>query len=138
MAPEAQIPAACFGSLCLPISLFWFGWTGQYQSIHWIVPILASGLFSIGGCTIFNSIFTYQAHAYPKYQASVLAGNDFMRSCFGAGFPLFATAMFKNLGVNWASSLLAFLTICFVPFPFVLYFKGRDLRMKSKFARHDM
>lgn len=28
--------------------------------------------------------------SYPEYAASVLAGNDFMRSAFGAGFPIFA------------------------------------------------
>ena len=44
-----------------------------------------------------------------------------MRSSFGAGFPLFATAMYKNLGVAWASSTLGFLSIAFIPIPFVLY-----------------
>jgi hypothetical protein len=44
-----------------------------------------------------------------------------MRSSFGAGFPLFAGAMYNNLGVGWASSLLAFLGIAFIPIPFVLY-----------------
>lgn len=39
----------------------------------------------------------YLADAYPDYVASVLAGNDIMRSSFGAGFPLFATAMYKNV-----------------------------------------
>lgn len=49
------------------------------------------------------------------------AGNDFMRSSFGAGFPLFATAMYNKLGVGWASSLLGFLAIAFIPIPFILY-----------------
>ena len=44
-----------------------------------------------------------------------------MRSSFGAGFPLFATAMYKNLGVGWASSTLGFLSIAFIPIPFLLY-----------------
>lgn len=138
MAPEHQLPAACVGAIFLPVSLFWFGWTGNYESVHWIVPVIGSIFFSIGGCLIFNSIFTYEASAYPKYAASVLAGNDFMRSSFGAGFPLFATAMFHKLGVNWACTLLACLTICFVPFPFVLYIWGKKLRMSSKYARHDI
>lgn len=97
IAPEEQIPPACVGCFALPISLFWFGWSGNFASVHWIVPIIASMLFAVGGCLIFNCIFCYQAHAYPKYAASVLAGNDFLRSSFGAGFPLFATAMFHNL-----------------------------------------
>ena len=44
-----------------------------------------------------------------------------MRSAFGAGFPLFATGMYKNLGVDWASSLLGFLSIAFIPIPFALH-----------------
>lgn len=38
----------------------------------------------------------------------------------GAGFPLFATAMYNYLGVGWASSTLAFISIAFIPIPFVL------------------
>ncbi|OJJ33896.1 hypothetical protein ASPWEDRAFT_60457 [Aspergillus wentii DTO 134E9] len=138
IAPEEQLPPACVGAFALPISLFWFGWTGNFESVHWIVPIIASMFFAVGGCLIFNCIFCYLAHAYPKYAASVLAGNDFMRSSFGAGFPLFATAMFHNLGVGWACTLLGCLTVLFVPFPFVLYRYGRRIRLASKYARHDI
>ncbi|KAL5359761.1 major facilitator superfamily domain-containing protein [Aspergillus floccosus] len=136
--PEAQLPPACVGCFALPISLFWFGWTGNFVSVHWIVPIIASMFFAVGGCLIFNCIFCYQAHAYPKYAASVLAGNDFMRSSFGAGFPLFATAMFHNLGVGWACTLLGCLTVLFVPYPFVLLKYGKKIRLASKYARHDI
>ncbi|PYI35227.1 synaptic vesicle transporter [Aspergillus indologenus CBS 114.80] len=138
LPPEAQLPSACVGAVCLALSLFWFGWTGNFASVPWIVPILASGLFAVGGCLIFNSIFTYEAHAYPRYAASVLAGNDFMRSSFGATFPLFATAMFRNLGVGWACTLLGCLAVLFVPYPFVLLRFGRRLRLASRFARHDI
>ena len=47
-----------------------------------------------------------------------------MRSSFGAGFPLFARAMYNRLGVGWASSLLGFLGVAFIPIPFVLYRVG--------------
>ncbi|KAJ5549140.1 hypothetical protein N7513_006374 [Penicillium frequentans] len=138
LPPEWQMPPAIVGAFALPISLFWFGWTGNFASVHWIVPIIGSMFFALGGCLIFNSIFCYLAHAYPRYAASVLAGNDFMRSSFGAGFPLFASAMFHNLGVGWACTLLGCLTIVFMPFPFILFFMGRRIRMASKYARHDI
>jgi len=79
----------------------------------------------------------YEADAYPTYAASVLAGNDFIRSMFGAGFPLFAGAMYRNLGVGWASTLLALLSCAFIPIPIVLYKYGDRIRMASKRARHD-
>ena len=84
-----------------------------------------------------NAVLNYLADAYPTYAASVLAGNDFIRSMFGAAFPLFAKAMYVNLGVGWASTLLALLACAFVPIPILLYKYGERIRMASKRARHD-
>jgi DHA1 family multidrug resistance protein-like MFS transporter len=84
-----------------------------------------------------NAVLNYLADGYPTYAASVLAGNGFIRSMFGAGFPLFAGAMYRNLGVGWASTLLALLVCTFVPVPILLYKYGKRIRMASKRAHHD-
>jgi DHA1 family multidrug resistance protein-like MFS transporter len=136
ITPEKRLPPAMVGSFFVPICLFWFGWSSR-PDIHWIMPIIGSAFFSIAAFLLFNSVLSYLSDAYPDYAASVFAGNDFMRSAFGAGFPLFASAMFRNLGVNWASSTLAFLGIAFIPIPFVLYKYGGRLRKISKHARKD-
>jgi len=135
--PEKRLPPAMVGAFCIPICLFWFGWTSR-PAVHWIVPIIGSSFFTIGAFLLFNSVLNYLGDAYPQYAASVFAGNDFMRSSFGAGFPLFAAAMYNNLGVGWASSTLGFLSIAFIPIPFVLYFYGETIRKHSKRARHDL
>jgi len=136
--PEERLVPTMVGCFFIPICLFWFGWTSR-ASIPWIVPIIGSSFFTIGAFLLFNSILNYLPDAYPEYAASVLAGNDLMRSSFGAGFPLFASAMYHNLGVGWASSLLAFLSIAFIPIPFILYKYGETLRKKhSKHARKDI
>jgi hypothetical protein len=70
--------------------------------------------------------------AYPDYAASVLAGNDFMRSSFGAGFPLFASALYYRLGVGWASSLLGFLSITFIPIPLLCISMERESGGRAK------
>jgi hypothetical protein len=57
-----------------------------------------------------------------------------VRSCFGAGFPLFTTYMYENLGIHWASSIPAFLALACVPFPFLLYKYGSTIRARCKFA----
>ncbi|KAI9844360.1 MAG: hypothetical protein M1837_005664 [Sclerophora amabilis] len=137
LKPELRLTPSFVGAFCVPICLFWFGWSAR-PSVHWIMPIIGSGWFTIGAFLLFNSVLNYLGDAYPKYQASVLAGNDFMRSAFGAGFPLFANAMYRKLGVGWASSLLGFLSIAFIPIPFVLYFYGERIRKRSKNARHDL
>lgn len=134
--PEKRLLAAMVGGFFVPICLFWFGWSSR-SDIHWIMPIIGSSFFSVASFFLFNSVLSYLSDAYPEYAASVFAGNDLMRSAFGAGFPLFASAMYRNLGVNWASSTLAFLGIAFIPIPFVLYKYGARLRNNSKHARKD-
>ncbi len=120
LQPEWRLPPSFVGAFCIPICLFWFGWSSR-ADVHWIVPIIGTAFFSVGAFLLFNSVLNYLADAYPKNAASVLAGNDFFRSSFGAGFPLFATAMYNKLGVGWASSLLGFLAILFIPIPFFLF-----------------
>lgn len=85
LTPEWRLPPSFVGAFCIPICLFWFGWSSR-PDIHWIMPIIGSAFFSIGAFLLFNSVLNYLGDAYPEYAASVLAGNDFMRSMFGAGF----------------------------------------------------
>lgn len=46
--------------------------------------------------------------------------------------------MYERLGFEWASTLLAFLSLLFVPIPIWWFYKGRALRKKSPFARYDV
>jgi len=135
--PELRLRPAFVGGFFIPVCLFWFGWSAR-QSIHWIMPVIGSGFFAVGAFLLFNSVLGYLGDAYPKYVASVYAGNDLVRSAFGAAFPLFANAMYKRLGIGWASSLLGFLSIVFIPIPFVLFYYGERIRARSKMARHDL
>ena len=90
--PELRLIPAMVGCFFIPVCLFWFGWSAR-QSVHWIMPIIGSSFFSIGTFLLFMAVLSYLGDAYPAYIASVYAGTDLMRSSFGAGFPLFATAM---------------------------------------------
>ncbi|RDW89018.1 hypothetical protein BP6252_01050 [Coleophoma cylindrospora] len=137
LKPEKRLPPAMVGAFAIPICLFMFGWASR-PSVHWIVPIIGTAFFPIGAFLLFNSVLNYLGDAYPDYTASVYAGNDFFRSSFGAGFPLFANAMYTKLGVGGASSLLGGLSILFIPIPFALYFYGETIRKHSKRARHDI
>jgi hypothetical protein len=78
------------------------------------------------------------SHAYlcidVVYAASVLAANSMLRSLFGAAFPLFTTQMYEKLGDQWASSIPAFLVLGCVPFPFLFYKHGSQIRAKCKYA----
>lgn len=72
------------------------------------------------------------------YSASALAGLGLIRNTAGGGFPLFAQQMFRNVGFQWAGSILAFLAVLLVPIPFILERYGRALRLRSPWAKQHM
>ena len=51
-----------------------------------------------------------------------------------AAFPLFGLQMYGSLGYQWGSSVLAFLTVVMLPFPYLFFRYGKTLRRRSKFA----
>lgn len=132
--PEARMWMARLGAIFIPVSLFWFGWT-SYSWIHWIVPIIGSAFFGAGIYIVILSILNYVVDSYQTYSASALAGVILVRNLVGAGFPLFATQMYKGLGYEWASSLLGFVAIVLVPIPFVFFYFGKAIRLRSPWAR---
>lgn len=133
---EERLVPMMIGAVLFPIGLFWFAWSGNYKSVHWIVPTL-SGIFTGAGIiTIFLQSLNYIIDAYLAVAASAIAANTILRSLFGAGFPLFAAQMFERLGVNWAGSLIGFLAVAFLPIPFLFYLYGKRLRQMSKFAHN--
>ncbi|RFU74475.1 major facilitator superfamily transporter [Trichoderma arundinaceum] len=144
--PEFRLPSAIVGSVMVPIGIFMFGWT-TYPSVHWIVPIIGSAIFGTGNLFVFTGIFTFLVDAYPMYAASALAANAFVRCSFAgcdmmltregfaAVFPLFGTQMYNKLGYQWASSLLAFLTVAMMPFPYLFFRYGKKIRKNSRFAK---
>ncbi|KAL8673654.1 MAG: hypothetical protein Q9168_001909 [Polycauliona sp. 1 TL-2023] len=131
--PEYRLPPAIAGAILVPIGLFWFGWT-TYSSVHWIVPIAGSTLFGTGMLLVFSGVFTFLVDAYPLYAASALAANSFARSSFAAAFPLFGVQMYDRLGFQWATTVLACLTVVMAPFPYIFFRYGRRIRGGSKFA----
>jgi len=131
--PEYRLPPAIAGGILVPVGLFMFAWT-TYASVPWILPIIGATIFGTGTLLVFSGIFTFLVDAYPTYAASALAANSFARSSFGAAFPLFGIQMYHKLGDQWATSLLAFLTLAMMPFPIIFFKYGKKIRGKSRFA----
>ena len=76
----------------------------------------------------------YIIDCYTMYANSALAASTFVRSLFGGAFPLFAGAMFHDLGVPWATSTLAFISVALVPVPVLFYKFGARIRSWSKYV----
>ncbi|KAI5448817.1 mitochondrial import receptor subunit tom20 [Naganishia albida] len=135
LAPENRLPPAIIGGVLLPIGLFSFAWTASPARIHWIAPIICSVPFGAGMVLVFLSVFGYLVDSYLLYAASVLAANSVLRSLFGVAFPLFTTQMYHNLGVNWASTLVAFLSLACAPLPVLFWLYGAKVRVMTQFGR---
>ncbi|KAN0112715.1 MFS general substrate transporter [Hyaloscypha variabilis] len=131
--PEERLPPMILGSLILPIGLFWFAWTSS-PHITWVPQVLAGIPIGWGILMIFLQGLNYIIDVYLWHANSAIAANTLLRSLAGAGFPLFATQMYHNLGVNWATSLLGFLCIAMIPAPILFYLYGAKIRKMSKFS----
>ena len=53
--PEERLYGAMIGAPALVVGAFWLGWTGEYASVHWIVPTLATIPIGASVSLIFNS-----------------------------------------------------------------------------------
>ncbi|ENH61880.1 Putative drug/proton antiporter YHK8 [Fusarium oxysporum f. sp. cubense race 1] len=131
--PEFRLPPAILGGILVPVGIFMFAWS-CYPRVHWIVPIVGSAIFGAGILLVFSGVFTFLVDAYPQYAASALAANAFVRCVFAAAFPLFGNQMYTKLNNHWASSLLAFLTVAMMPFPYLFFRYGKRIRANSRFA----
>lgn len=79
--------------------------------------------------------FTNAARSvYPRYAASLFAGNDFARSSLAFAAVLFSRPMYIGLNIGPGTSLLGGLTAGCIVGVFVLYIYGDRLRARSKFS----
>ncbi|KAF2799148.1 MFS general substrate transporter [Melanomma pulvis-pyrius CBS 109.77] len=133
-APEGRLIPALYASFCFPAGLFIFAWTTTDPRIHWIASVIGIGIFTIGQFIILQCIFLYIALSYPKYAASLFAGNDFTRSILAAGTIHFSQPLYHNLGPNRGVTLLGGLTCACIAGIFALWRWGGRLRARSRFA----
>ncbi|CAG7916285.1 unnamed protein product [Penicillium olsonii] len=133
LAPERRLLSAAIGGTVFAIGVYWLGWTGYNESIHWMAPT-ASGVFiGFGIICIFLQFINYLVDSYLNLAASVLAANTIFRSAVAASFPLFSRQLFENLGIQWGGTLLGTLALLMIPIPFLFMKYGAYLRGKSKY-----
>ncbi|KAF9018948.1 major facilitator superfamily domain-containing protein, partial [Rhodocollybia butyracea] len=131
---EMRLYSGMIGSVMLVISTFWLGWSGNYVSVIWWVPAISTIFVGMAISAIFTSLITYIVDTYLMLAASALASNTMIRSLVGSAFPLFTVQMYENLGINWASTLIALLCLILAPIPFLFFKYGARIRQHSKFA----
>jgi hypothetical protein len=135
--PEDRLPGAMVGGVMFAVTIFWFSWTAEYNSIHWAVPTVAGCFLATSILLIFVVFVNYIIDSYLKYAASAIAANTILRSACAAASPLFTQYMFDTLGVGGAGSLVGGVGILLMPIPFVFYKYGAAIRARSEYAVTD-
>ncbi|KAJ9297780.1 hypothetical protein DTO271G3_4001 [Paecilomyces variotii] len=131
IAPENRLYGAMLESVLLTVGLFWFAWTAR-ADIHWISCVIATVFFACGNLLTFTSCALYLTDVYgPLNGASAMAANGIVRYMLGGSFPLFTVQMYEKLGIDWATSLLAFVSLALLPVPWLFFRYGSLIRKKS-------
>ncbi|ERF72093.1 hypothetical protein EPUS_09447 [Endocarpon pusillum Z07020] len=131
--PEDRVPPMIVGSFVLPAGLFLFAWTSD-PSTPWPSQVVAGIPIGCGIILVFVGGITYIVDVYLLNAASAVAINTFIRSAIAAGFPMFATYMYRGLVVDWATSVLGFVCIALIPFPLIFWYYGKMIRGSSHYA----
>jgi MFS family permease len=128
--PEHRLHIMCVGGFFLPIGLFVYGWSAQYQT-HYMVPITGTGIIGFGLLMTFMPANTYLVDVFTIHAASAMAANTVLRSLMAALIPLSSQKMYAAMGYGWGNSLLGFVALLLVPVPFLFIKYGGRIRATS-------
>lgn len=129
--PEARLYTSVVGGFFgVTGGMIVYGWT-SCSTVHWIVPTIGLAMVGFGTTSVVVSIANYLIDAYSKYAASALGAVGLIENTSIAFLPLAATAMYTDLGFEWASSLLAFVSLALVATPFAVLKWGKEIRSRS-------
>ncbi|KAK9478809.1 major facilitator superfamily domain-containing protein [Lipomyces japonicus] len=130
--PEYRLGPMVVGSILLPASLFWYGWSVQAHA-HWVAVVIA--MFPMGAGLI-SSLLPIQAYLIDLYgplgvAASATAGMNLLRCTAAALIPLSVPRLIARLDYGWGYSLFGFLGILLCTTTSLIFVKfGKAFRMR--------
>jgi hypothetical protein len=133
-----HLPSICKVGWCQRLTVLlnqWYAWAAQ-SHVHWIVPVLAGLPVGWGTLTGFLSTVAYLVDVYgTANSASAMAANGTLRFALGAAFPQFIIQVYQSqMGIHWAGSIFAFISIVITPLPWFFFYRGHALRRRSHYA----
>ncbi|GAM87881.1 hypothetical protein ANO11243_059090 [Dothideomycetidae sp. 11243] len=140
MQPERRLYWLLWMAPLEAIGLFGFAWTsfGPQKGIPWIAPLLFSSLVGIANYAIYMATIDYMVAAYGPYAASATGGNGFARDFLAGIAAMYSTPFyehFKSDTLEWPSTILAFVAVAVTIPIYIFYWKGPQIRERSKFAQ---
>lgn len=130
---ELRLIPMMIGSVFVPIGLFSYAWS-SFPHVSWAGPCFSGMACGFGFLMLYNPANNYIVDSYQHYAASGLAAKTFVRSMWGGAVPLFTIQMYHRLGYEWATTLMAFISLACVAIPFMFYHFGARIRKRSKYA----
>lgn len=131
--PEYRLWPAVVVAPCLPLSLFWLGWSSRAPVSVWS-GVCAVGLFGFCWAGVYVVVYNYILDVYGIYAGSALAVVTFFRYLFSCVISLVARPMYAGLGVDWTLTLFGCIAVVLAPAPLFFFWKGPSLRLNSRFA----
>lgn len=130
---EARLYMAVVGGV-LGISggMFTYAWT-SYPTIPWIAPAISLAMVGAGSVLVVTGVTDYVVDGYSHYAGSAMGAVATGENTFSAFLPLATFSMYQNLGFNWASTLLAFVSLALSLIPTLMFFWGKEIRARSTF-----
>ncbi|PYH96850.1 MFS multidrug transporter [Aspergillus ellipticus CBS 707.79] len=136
--PEARLYLSVGGGIIgFAGGMFVYGWT-SYPSLPWIAPAVGLWMVGFGSIVVVGGIADYAVDAYAKYAGSAMASFVVGENTVSAFLPLATSSMYNTLGFQWASTLLACISLLLTIAPLSFIIWGKQIRAKSPFMAEAM
>jgi hypothetical protein len=135
--PERRLFWLLFLAPLEPIFLFAFAWTSTGPPIPWIVPTIMAVFIGAANFAIYHATVDYMIASYGPYSASATGGNGFARDFLAGIAALYSSPLYSSFQPRpkaYASTMLGCFAIVVIIPIYVFYWKGPEIRAKSKFA----
>lgn len=119
-SPPLKLWAMLPGAIVLPISLFWWFWTGYYL-VHWSCPTIAMAFTGFGLVTAYAPALNFVYSSYTVSPELALAANSVTRALMMGVCPFFVKAMYFTLGMQWSGTLLGCLSLVLGSLPYIVF-----------------
>lgn len=132
LAPETRLYWLLYLVVLLPIGLFVCAFIGTRSPIAVAIVTIPIGMANYA---IYFATIDYMVECYGPYSASATGGNGFARDFLAGICAIYTKPMFDNLGIQKTYFVLfAFAALFCIPV-YVFYWKGPEVRARSKFAK---
>jgi hypothetical protein len=136
--PEARLYMAVLGGVFgISGGMFTYAWT-SFAFLPWIAPAISLGLVGAGSVLVVTGVSDYVVDAYSQYAGSAMGAVATGENIFSAYLPLATMSMYTTLGYNWASTMLALISLVLSLTPTLMFVWGKEVRARSPFMNEMM